>query len=178
MPPKGHAFDKFVVNTIYKDDKRKQAVASEAVAVAARAKDELLQTLCCNIEKSDMDAARKTHACMVMGIACERLRRGENPLGGLSPPSSCAACAGNPHRTHHFLCLSRKLEPGAAERSVRKSSMAKLRAAWQEHQYDEKVNVNRIEPQNINRIEPADAPLAHVLDALYALHLTRSIAAS
>jgi len=38
MPTKGHAFDKWKVNDIYKDDKRKQAVVAEAAASVAASK--------------------------------------------------------------------------------------------------------------------------------------------
>ena len=135
MPSKGHAFDKFQVNSIYKDDKRKQARAAESAACAKASDNALYKQFCVEIEQSAMDADRKVHACKVVGIACERLLAGENPLQQLRPPPSCAACSGNPHRTHHFLCLKRKLEPGIAEKKVRKSVLAKLGHAWREHQY-------------------------------------------
>ena len=145
MPTKGHAFDKWKVNEIYKDDKRKQAVVAEAAASAAASKDDLYKQLSDEVAKSAMDADRKEHAFKVIGIACKRLRDGQNLLEGLRPPASCEACRGNSHRTHHFLCMNRTLEPGIVERNVRTSVMAKLGKAWRVHQYEAKVTTAMIE---------------------------------
>ena len=145
MPTKGHAFDKWQVNEIYKNDKRKQAVVAEAAANASASKDDLYKQLSEEVAKSGMDADRKGHAIKVIGIACKRLRDGQSPLEGLRPPASCEACRGNSHRTHHFLCMNRTLEPGIVERNVRSSVMAKLGKAWREHQYEAKVMIAMIE---------------------------------
>ena len=99
-------------------------------------RDALSQELCNIVETSKLDSRRKSHACKVIQHACERLNDGNNPLDGLRPPPSCAACAGNVHGTHHFLCLGRKLEPGAIERKVRQVVLTKLGSAWRKHQYE------------------------------------------
>ena len=65
MPTKGHAFDKWQVNEIYKNDKRKQAVVAEAAANASASKDDLYKQLSEEVAKSGMDADRKGHAIKV-----------------------------------------------------------------------------------------------------------------
>lgn len=170
MPTKGHAFDKWQVNEIYKNDKRKQAVVAEAAANASASKDDLYKQLSEEVAKSGMDADRKGHAIKVIGIACKRLRDGQSPLEGLRPPASCEACRGNSHRTHHFLCMNRTLEPGIVERNVRSSVMPKLGKAWREHQYEAKVMIAMIERNaraHISR-QPATASAA-----IATVHISR-----
>ena len=133
MPHKGKAFDKPTVNECHKREVRLQV--QRAAERDATQRSELAVELCSIVENSELDSKRKQHACKVIKHACDRLENGDNPLVGLRPPPSCTACAGNAHGTHHFLCMARKLEPGAIEKKVRKTVLAKLGTAWRTHQY-------------------------------------------
>ena len=133
MPTKGTAFDRPVCNK-----KFKQAVIVDARLKAstdaprAGLETELYVLIA---ESTNLESARAADARAAVREAVNKLEQNENPLAGMKPPASCAACKGS-HKPHYFLCLARREPSVGPEKLLRDKLMLRLRRAYAAQQYD------------------------------------------
>ena len=85
MPAKGKALEKPFSNATHVAESRKQAQLFEAAA-NAKPKDEFEMELCCIVRAAQLPEGRKGEGVRQLARMCAKLRAGENPLSGLSPP--------------------------------------------------------------------------------------------